>query len=268
MLTAADVGVALSQGDAQAVQLIRDSGRRVGQVLATPGLVLQPRPDRHRRPRHRPRARPARRDPRGDLPPLAPARHRQPADRAERAGRRGRGHRCRPPDQQLRLRAARRRPRVTLVAGVDSSTQSCKVVVRDADTGRLVRSGRARPSRRHRGRPGRLVDGPRVGGQRRPAGSTTWPRSRSAASSTAWSASTRTAPSYAPPCSGTTPGRPSAAADLVDELGGGERGGAPGPRRSASVPVASFTVTKLRWLAEHEPEHARALPPCACPTTG
>ena len=30
-----------------------------------------------------------------------------------------------------------------LVAGVDSSTQSCKVVIRDADTGTLVRSGRA-----------------------------------------------------------------------------------------------------------------------------
>src|SRR3954466_10379376 len=32
---------------------------------------------------------------------------------------------------------------MTLVAGVDSSTQSCKVVVRDADTGALVREGRA-----------------------------------------------------------------------------------------------------------------------------
>ena len=30
-----------------------------------------------------------------------------------------------------------------LVAGVDSSTQSCKVVIRDAATGALVRSGRA-----------------------------------------------------------------------------------------------------------------------------
>ena len=30
-----------------------------------------------------------------------------------------------------------------LVAGIDSSTQSCKVVVRDADDGRLVREGRA-----------------------------------------------------------------------------------------------------------------------------
>ncbi|MDT4951033.1 MAG: xylulokinase, partial [Pseudonocardiales bacterium] len=32
---------------------------------------------------------------------------------------------------------------MTLVAGIDSSTQSCKVVVRDADTGALVRSGTA-----------------------------------------------------------------------------------------------------------------------------
>ena len=30
-----------------------------------------------------------------------------------------------------------------LVAGVDTSTQACKVVVRDAETGELVRSGRA-----------------------------------------------------------------------------------------------------------------------------
>ena len=30
-----------------------------------------------------------------------------------------------------------------LVAGVDTSTQACKVVVRDAETGALVRSGRA-----------------------------------------------------------------------------------------------------------------------------
>ena len=32
---------------------------------------------------------------------------------------------------------------MTLVAGVDSSTQSCKVVIRDLDSGALVRSGRA-----------------------------------------------------------------------------------------------------------------------------
>src|SRR5688572_360900 len=32
---------------------------------------------------------------------------------------------------------------MALVAGIDSSTQSCKVVVRDAGTGALVRQGRA-----------------------------------------------------------------------------------------------------------------------------
>jgi len=32
---------------------------------------------------------------------------------------------------------------VPLIAGVDSSTQSCKVVVRDAETGAIVRTGRA-----------------------------------------------------------------------------------------------------------------------------
>ena len=32
---------------------------------------------------------------------------------------------------------------MTLVAGVDSSTQSCKIVIRDADSGQLVRQGSA-----------------------------------------------------------------------------------------------------------------------------
>jgi len=34
-------------------------------------------------------------------------------------------------------------PTVKLVAGIDSSTQSCKVVVCDAGTGEIVREGRA-----------------------------------------------------------------------------------------------------------------------------
>ena len=42
------------------------------------------------------------------------------------------------------------------------------------------------------------------------------------------------------------------AAALIDEMGG------PGywARLTGSVPTASFTVTKLRWLAEHEPDAA------------
>jgi glucokinase-like ROK family protein len=45
-LTAADIGIAVSRGDAQAVQLIRDSGHRIGQVLASlvsffnPGMIV------------------------------------------------------------------------------------------------------------------------------------------------------------------------------------------------------------------------------------
>jgi xylulokinase len=46
------------------------------------------------------------------------------------------------PPHDVFSRAARV-PAVTLVAGVDTSTQACKVVVRDAATGELVRSGRA-----------------------------------------------------------------------------------------------------------------------------
>ena len=46
VVTAADIAGAVAEGDAQAVQLIRDSGRRVGQVLAglvsffNPGLIV------------------------------------------------------------------------------------------------------------------------------------------------------------------------------------------------------------------------------------
>ena len=140
---------------------------------------------------------------------------------------------------------------MALVLGVDSSTQSCKVVVRDADSGELVRSGRAShpdgteidPERWWEALQQALeqaggldgVEALAVGGQQhgmvcldasgavvRPA--LLWNDTRSAA----------------------------AAADLVAELGA-ERWA----ELTGSVPVASITVTKLRWLAEHEPENAR-----------
>src|SRR5206468_9305418 len=47
-----------------------------------------------------------------------------------------------------------------------------------------------------------------------------------------------------------------AARDLVAELGGGETGARAWAEAVGLVPVASFTVTKLRWLAEHEPDNA------------
>ena len=141
-----------------------------------------------------------------------------------------------------------------LVAGIDSSTQSCKVVIREAGSGALVREGRAAHP------PGTEVDpggwwqalgealagadgldgvaAVSVAGQQhgmvcldehgevvRPA--LLWNDTRSAA----------------------------AAAELVAELGGGDpaRGAAEWAEQVGSVPVAAFTVTKLRWLAEHEP---------------
>ncbi|HEY7224742.1 MAG TPA: xylulokinase [Micromonosporaceae bacterium] len=133
------------------------------------------------------------------------------------------------------------------VAGVDSSTQSCKVVIREATTGELVRSGRAAHPDGTEVHPdawwdalgvavrdaGGLddVDAIAVGAQQhgmvcldeqgqvvRPA--LLWNDTRSA----------------------------TAADDLVKELGAQAWADGVG-----SVPVASFTVSKLRWLADHEP---------------
>jgi xylulokinase len=141
-------------------------------------------------------------------------------------------------------------PAGPLVAGVDCSTQSTKVVVCAADTGAVLRTGSAPHPDATEVDPavwwaaveaataGGLLDGVEaiaVGGQQhglvtvdgagkvvRPA--LLWNDNRSA----------------------------TAAHDLIAELGG------PAAWATAvgSVPVASFTVTKLRWLAEHEPGRA------------
>ena len=144
-----------------------------------------------------------------------------------------------------------------LVAGVDTSTQACKVVVRDADTGALVRSGRAPhppgtevpPSAweeafiRAAAEAGGLDDvaALAVGGQQHGMvcldedgevvrDALLWNDVRSAA----------------------------AAHDLVLEQGDGDE--AAGRQAWADavglVPVASFTASKLRWLADAEPDHA------------
>jgi xylulokinase len=144
---------------------------------------------------------------------------------------------------------------MTLVAGVDSSTQSCKVVVRDAATGALVREGSAKHPDGTEvdpqawwdalqvavGAAGGLDDvaAVSVGGQQhgmvcldetgevvRPA--LLWNDTRSA----------------------------QAALDLIDELGGGDEGRQAWADAVGSVPVASFTATKLRWLRDHEPDNA------------
>jgi len=139
---------------------------------------------------------------------------------------------------------------MSLVAGVDSSTQSCKVVVRDASTGALVREGRAPHP-----------DGTEVD----PAA---WWDALTSAIEAAGGLSDVEAVAVGAQQHGmvclTSSGdvvRPAllwndtrsagAAADLVAELGAAAWAEAVG-----SVPVASFTATKLRWLAEHEPASA------------
>jgi xylulokinase len=140
---------------------------------------------------------------------------------------------------------------LTLVAGVDSSTQACKVVVRDADSGALRREGR-----------GSHPDGTEVD----PAA---WELALQDAVEAAGGLEDVAAVAVGAQQHGMVcldeAGRvvrpallwndtrsAGAAADLTDELGG--------PRAWAEavglVPVASFTVTKLRWLADHEPEAA------------
>jgi xylulokinase len=138
---------------------------------------------------------------------------------------------------------------MTLVAGVDSSTQSTKVVVCDAATGAVLRQAQApHPDGTEvdpaawwqalqQATSGGFLEGVAavaVAGQQhgmvvldderqvvRPA--LLWNDVRSAG----------------------------AARDLTAELGASAWADAVG-----SVPVASFTVTKLRWFAEHEPEQA------------
>jgi xylulokinase len=144
---------------------------------------------------------------------------------------------------------------VTLVAGVDSSTQACKVVVCDADDGVVVREGRAA----------------------HPDGTEVWPAVWEDALHEALSAAGGLDDVAAVAVGGQQHGmvclddagnvvrpallwndvRSAAAADqLVDELGGPEAGARAWAEAVGSVPVASLTVTKLRWLAEHEPENA------------
>jgi xylulokinase len=140
---------------------------------------------------------------------------------------------------------------VTLVAGVDSSTQACKVVICDADTGAVVRSGAA----------------PHPGGTE--IAPDEWRRALDAAFEAAGGLADVAAVSIAAQQHGMVGlddggavvrdallwndlRSAEAAEHLVAELPGGRAGWA---EAVGSVPLASFTVAKLRWLAEHEPRH-------------
>ncbi|MGW5668915.1 FGGY family carbohydrate kinase, partial [Micromonospora sp. NPDC003776] len=142
-----------------------------------------------------------------------------------------------------------------LVAGIDSSTQSCKVVVRDAETGALLRQGRAP----------------------HPEGTEVDPHAWWEALRAAVAAAGGLADVAAVSVAGQQHGmvcldaagdvvRPAllwndtrsadAARDLIAEAGEGEVGRRFWADATGAVPVASFTATKLRWLARHEPANA------------
>lgn len=136
-----------------------------------------------------------------------------------------------------------------LVAGVDSSTQSVKIVVRDSDTGELIREGRgAHPdtteispskwlSELTNSTNGLLEDVEAISIGAQQHGMVVIDDNKQVVRDALLWNDTRSA---------------DAATDLIKELGG--------PSKWAdavgSVPVASFTVTKLRWLANSEPENA------------
>jgi xylulokinase len=145
----------------------------------------------------------------------------------------------------------------TLVAGVDSSTQSCKVVVVDAATGAIVRSGRASHPDGTEVAPAAWWDALQsaiadaggledvaaisVGGQQH--GMVVLDATGEVIRDALLWNDTRSA---------------DAAAQLAQEF----------PdivQRTGSRPVASFTATKLRWLADAEPDAAARVAAVALP---
>nr|WP_090340115.1 FGGY family carbohydrate kinase [Mycolicibacterium malmesburyense]CRL68963.1 D-xylulose kinase [Mycolicibacterium malmesburyense] len=142
---------------------------------------------------------------------------------------------------------------MALVAGIDSSTQSCKVLICDAETGTIVRSGSA----------------PHPGGTE--VDPQSWWSALQAAVSAAGGLDDAAAIAVGAQQHGMVcladDGRvvrdallwndvrsSAAAVDLIDELGGPQEWAA----RVGVVPVAAITAAKLRWLADHEPGHADA----------
>lgn len=144
---------------------------------------------------------------------------------------------------------------MALVAGIDSSTQSCKVVVRDAVTGHPVRQGRRPHADGTEIHPqvwwdalqgavqdaGGLDDVSAIAVAAQQHGSVCLDEDGEVVREALLWNDTRSA---------------GAAADLIADLGGGATGRQAWADAVGTVPVASLTSTKLRWIAEHEPEAA------------
>ena len=138
-----------------------------------------------------------------------------------------------------------------LIAGVDSSTQSVKVVIRDADTGELVRQGRATHP-----------DGTEVDPVH-------WLNGLNTAISDANGIEDVSAISIAGQQHGMVALNSDGnvirnallwndvrSADAAESLNREAGGDIEIAKKVGSKLVASFTAAKLRWLADHEPENA------------
>jgi xylulokinase len=148
---------------------------------------------------------------------------------------------------------------MALVMGVDSSTQSCKVLVTDATTLAVVREGRAShpngtsvdPSAWWSALQGAIaeaggldgVEAWAIGGQQHGMVALD-ADGRVIRDALLWN-DTRSA---------------DAAAALIAEFGAEQLA-----QRTGLVPVASFTITKLRWLRDHEPDNAARVAAVALP---
>jgi xylulokinase len=140
---------------------------------------------------------------------------------------------------------------MTLVAGVDSSTQSCKVVIRDAGTGALVREGRASHPDGTEVHPDAWWDALRqaitaAGGLADVAAVAVGAQQHGMVALDEAGAVVRPALLW-------NDTRSAVAGDRLVSANGGPVEWA---KAVGSVPLASFTITKLAWLAEHEPDAA------------
>ena len=137
---------------------------------------------------------------------------------------------------------------MVLVAGVDSSTQSTKVMLCRAQDGAVVGLGSApHPA-------GTECDPAAWWAALQQAGAGLLDRAAAigvAGQQHGMVALTETGEVIRPALLWNDLRSAGAAAALV-----GEHGAQWWAQRTGSVPTASFTVTKLRWLADHEPEHA------------
>ncbi|WP_405372028.1 MULTISPECIES: FGGY family carbohydrate kinase [unclassified Microbacterium] len=148
---------------------------------------------------------------------------------------------------------------MALVMGVDSSTQSCKVLIVDAATGAVVRSGRAPHP------PGTEVDPEQwwvamqaaiaaAGGMEDVAAWSIGGQQHGMVVLDEHGAVIRDALLWNDTRSG------AAATELTAEFGADALA-----RRTGLVPVASFTITKLRWLRGAEPGNAERVAAVALP---